>query len=251
MVACVVVPLHRVQPQASEVLSLKQLAVKLGNHHIEFAAPAGLDVAPYRAILGDRKDNRFHPKFFATVRGYNQLVVRPEFYRPFAESYEHILIHQADAFVFEDQLARWAAKDFDNIGAPHWAGWGAEKEKGMVGVGNGGLCLRRVEACIRALERSRWRRSLRRARRGRLWEDIYWSYHAPIRVAPVDEAVKFAFEVGLEHLWETYQAITPFGCHGVWNLDYIANYRRGTPENREPEYERVLYSILERSGSGL
>lgn len=266
MTACVVVPVYRVRPEPTEVLSLTQLVNKLGRHPIELVAPAELDLAEYIRIVGDRRSHRFDRRFFAARAGgaasYSALVTNELFYGRFEDRYEHILIYQTDAFVFEDQLEHWVNRDFDFIGAPHWAGWGAEKTRGMIGVGNGGFSLRRVEQFMRVLrDRTRLRnriqlvvrgshaRALRRARNGQLVEDYYWGHFAPIRVAPIREAVAFAFEMGLEFLADDYHDAVPFGCHAVWNLKFIANYWRGAPENRDPEYERVLYRILERSGN--
>ena len=260
MDACVVVPVYRQRPEPHELLSLRQLAVKLGEHPIELIAPAGLELSSYLRLLGERDHHYFDPAYFAAREAYGALMLDEAFYRRFAR-YEHVLIHQTDAFVFEDQLSCWTAREFDYVGSPHWAGWGERKELGMIGVGNGGFSLRRVEVFARVLRDGRgvrgrfpplpgspaWR--LRRARRGRIVEDIYWGYVAPIRVASVAEAIAFAFEMGLERLADDYRQLVPFGCHAVWNLNYIARYRSGRPENREPDYERVLYGILQRSGN--
>jgi hypothetical protein len=262
----VVVPVYRERPEPFEVLSLTQLNQRLGKHPIELIAPNGLELAPYRRLLGNRRHHYFSPSFFkarANSRAsYSALLARDVFYGSFSH-FEHILIHQTDAFVFEDQFDDWTRRDFDYIGSPHWAEWGARKDLGMIGVGNGGFSLRRVEAFRRVLldarrvrnrlqvaRRGSHARALRRARRGELVEDYYWGHFAPIKVAPINEAVTFAFEMGLERMAEAYREVVPFGCHAVWNLEYIADYRRGTPQGREPEYERVLYRILERSGNG-
>jgi Protein of unknown function (DUF5672) len=264
--ACVVVPVYREQLEPFEQVSLTQLAEKLGKHPIEFVAPAGLDLRPYRRFLGERRVHRFDPRFFAaradSRNSYSALMVSEAFYGRFEGRYEHLLIHQTDAFVFEDQLRLWVSRDLDFVGSPHWAGWGANKELGMIGVGNGGFSLRRVDAFMRVLrDRTRLRnrmqlavrgshaRALRRARKGEMVEDYYWGHFAPIRVASIREAIPFAFEMGLELMEEDYREIVPFGCHAVWNINFIANYRRGCPENRDPPYEQVLYRILERSGN--
>jgi hypothetical protein len=262
---CIVVPVYREQPEPFEVVSLTQLAWRLGEHPIELIAPAGLDLSPYQRLLGERRHHYFDPSFF-TARAdsrasYSALMVSDVFYGRFVQ-YEHVLVHQTDAFVFEDQLERWATRDFDYIGSPHWADWGARKDLGMIGVGNGGFSLRRVEPALRVLKDGRrfrnriqlaiprsHARALRRARNGALVEDYYWGHFSPIRVASIPEAIAFAFEMGLEQMADDYRDLIPFGCHAVWNLDYIADYRRGKPQHREPEYERVLYSILERSGN--
>jgi hypothetical protein len=217
--------------------------------------------------LGDRKAHSFDARFFTTNANskdsYSALMVTEDFYERFNDRYQHILIHQTDAFVFEDQLELWASRPFDFIGSPHWAEWGLAKERGLIGVGNGGFSLRRVESFMRVLRDSHrpgasiqlalpgsQARSLRRARKGQLVEDIYWGYYSPLRVASTTEAIAFAFEAGLEFLQDEYRNLIPFGCHAAWNLRYIGNYQRGIRLNRNPEYERVLYALLDRSGSG-
>ena len=265
MHACVVVPVYRPEPTAHELLSLTQLADKLGEHPIELVAPAGLDVGPYRRLVGERRSHSFNPRFFearANSRAsYSALMVSDGFYQHFKQ-YEHILIHQTDAFVFDDQLDQWSGRDFDYIGSPHWAEWGARKDLGMTGVGNGGFSLRRVEAFVRTLRDGRRpsrrlkllvprspARALRRAQNGELVEDYYWGHFAPINVATIRDAIAFAFEMGLERMAEHYRDLVPFGCHAVWNLEYIHAFRNGVVPNREPEYEAVLYSLLKRSGN--
>jgi hypothetical protein len=264
MTACVVVPVYRARPASHEVVSLTQLQAKLGQHSIEPVAPAALNLEHYRRLVGDRSANYFDDRYFEaradSRASYSALMVSDGFYRRF-ERYEYILIYQTDAFVFTDQLERWTKRQFD-IGSPHWAGWGARKDLGMVGVGNGGFSLRRVEAFAKVLGESRRpvnrmrvlkprspARALRRARKGELVEDYYWGYFAPIRVASIEDAIEFAFEMGLERMAAQYRNLVPFGCHAVWNLEYIDAIRNGVPPNREPEYEAVLRSLLERSNN--
>jgi hypothetical protein len=259
---CIVVPVYRDRPEAWELLSLSQLARRLGHHYIVLLAPMGLSVGEYVKILGDREVCYFDPAFFRARDGgrysYSALMVSEHFYGRFA-AWEHILIHQTDAFVFDDQLEKWTESAFDYIGPPFVANRGGSKV--IVDGVNGGFSLRRVEAFLRVLRQARRlsgisrllvphsnARSLRRARQGRMMEDIYWST-APIAVAPWPEAVKFAFESGLELLKNTYRDRIPFGCHRRWNLEYIEALQAGARPDQEPHYEAVLHGVLERSGN--
>jgi hypothetical protein len=237
---------------------------RLGCHAVELVAPHGLDTAAYLKILGERRAVRFDSRFFGRRVGspasYSALMVSELFYDQFA-AYEHILIHQTDVFVFEDQLASWSQAAFDYVGPPHWKGWRATPEEGIQGVGNGGFSLRRTEAFRRALHDSAGRRrlafvrpagrALAHAQAGRLTEDLFWGYHAPIVVASIPEAIAFGFEMGLPLIDEYRRGVMPFGCHADWNMRLIANYWRGTPESRAPDYEGILYELLERSGNGM
>jgi Protein of unknown function (DUF5672) len=261
MAACVIVPVHRPEPTELERLSLEQLQRQLGGHDIALVAPQSLHLMPYHALLGDRAVERFPDRFFGNVRGYNQLAVSRGFFQRFG-NYEHVLIHQADVFVFDDQLDYWCSQPFDNIGAPHWTDWGGTAGE-MTGVGNGGFCLRRVEACLRAI---RWTdRKYLRARLGRTAEDLYWGHQSSVRTAPVDTAVRFAFEMNLDRLADIYSQVMPFGCHAWWNLDRISRILGGEPDAplatvaygtppggdiaARDAYNTVLRDILERSGN--
>jgi hypothetical protein len=266
MEACIVVPVYRPSPTWLEVVALSQLARRLGAREVELVAPEGFVADAYFKILGHRKVQHFDARFFRSREGgpdsYSALLVSEPFYDRF-ERYEHIVIHQPDVFVFTDQLDHWTAFPFDYVGPPHWKGGRATLEDGIKGVGNGGFSLRRVESFRRVLrDRSVARRmaeaspgsrarALRKARSGKLIEDFYWSYAAPITVATLPEAIAFGFEMGVPLIAEYRQGLIPFGCHAEWNVSLIANYWRGTPENRAPEVERILYGMLERSGNGL
>ena len=256
------VPVYREQLLDTERLSLEQLAAKLGERDIHLVAPDGLDVAPYLALLGRRPVHSFSPAFFASRDTYNELLVHEPLWRLF-EAYEFVLVHQTDAFVIEDQLDDWVERGWDFIGSPFWADWGASKHLGMIGVGNGGFSLRRVEPALRALSRARRPaarllqhvprtrlRALWRTRHGSLTEDRYWTEFGVLEnVAPVDEAVRFAFDMGLEYLADVYATVTPFGCHYPWNLDYVLRHRRGERRGDEPEYERVIFELMLRTGN--
>jgi hypothetical protein len=259
--ACVVVPVYRDRPEPTEILSLTQLAARLGGHQVALVAPAGLDVSAYRAILGDPVCHYFDASFFRSREHYNALMLSEPLYARFA-GWEYVLIHQTDAFVFEDHLAEWCGRGLDYVAPPFWAQSGRRKDLGMVGVGNGGFSLRRVEACQQVLSRARRfprrlrllaprsdARTLRRARRTGAPEDEWWGHHPRLAVATVDEALRFGFDTGLENLLDVYREVVPFGCHAVWNLLYIEGLRQGIWADRELRYQEVLHGILERSGN--
>jgi hypothetical protein len=248
--ACVLVPVYREVPEQFELLSMQQLVLKLGEREIRIVAPEGLSATHYLDILGDRPVHYFDRRFFASRETYNALMVYEPLYRV-ADGFQFVLVHQTDAFVFEDHLDHWtAATSFDYIGAPFV---GAAKTILREGA-NGGFSLRNVDAFLRvltrrnslmfALPRSK-ERSLRRVRRGEMMEDNYWG--SVVRVASLDERIDFAFESGLETLGARYAAKPPFGCHRVWNLEYIDAIRHGVMPGREPLYENALATILERT----
>jgi hypothetical protein len=259
--ACVLVPIYRPEPSRTERISLQQLQKKLGDRSILLAAPEGLDPAAYYAVLGARPIAFFDPAFFASRDAYNRLMVHEPLYRWLAD-YEFHLVHQTDAFVIEDQLDYWVGRGYDYIGSPFWDGDDPHKRLGLTHVGNGGFCLRRTDPMLRILIDARsfpnklfaWvprtkMHALGGVARGRLNEERFWSGHGLRNVAPVEEGVRFAFEMGLEYLTEIYATVTPFGCHHDWNIDYVDLHRRGEWRGEEPEYERVIHQIMVRTGN--
>ena len=190
---------------------------------------------------------------FTSIATYSRLLLSPSFYRAFAH-YKFILIHQLDSLVFADALSDWCQAGYDYLGAP-WLADPSMPGRGFSRTGNGGLSLRRIDACLRVLEpgsdhrpllwwRSPWTaplpdlaryrvvkraRVLREARRGADWyaghytlnEDHFWSDRAALfspdfRVAPVEAALRFSFERAPRYCWRRNGGKLPFGCH-AWN----------------------------------
>ncbi|HEX9732491.1 MAG TPA: DUF5672 family protein [Thermoanaerobaculia bacterium] len=245
----VVVPIYRCELTAEERQSLRHLDAYLSGYDRCFAAPER--VRPRRpgfALV------HFPDACFASVESYSRLLLSAAFYRAFA-AYEHVLVHQLDALVLAADLERWCAAPYDYVGAP-WLKDPRAPEKGFSRVGNGGLSLRRVDACLRVLETRRylgggpslardlvsaalpdlaWHRFARRlrvlreARRGAAWyasrytvnEDRFWSDRAALfdpafRVASVAAALGFSFERAPRYCYEANGGALPFGCH-AWS----------------------------------
>ncbi len=147
----VVVPLHVPEPDEHGRISLRHLRTHLGGYDTCVAAPEGLDVSAYGLPA-----KRFPSRFFLDRHAASSLMMRRELYAAFAD-YEYILVHHLDALVFSDQLLEWCERGYDYVGAP----WVQKAENGafsFLGVGNSGLCLRRVPshlAVIDALRRPR------------------------------------------------------------------------------------------------
>ena len=72
-----------------------------------------------------------------------------QFYRAFSD-YEYILIYQLDCLVFASNLEEWCRKGWDYVGAP-WLNNLDDPAQGFLGVGNGGLSLRRVTSALAVL----------------------------------------------------------------------------------------------------
>jgi Protein of unknown function (DUF5672) len=91
----------------------------------------------------------FPIRYFRSRFGYNHLLMTEPFYRAFSD-YEYILIYQLDCLVFASNLEEWCRKDWDYIGAP-WLNNSDDPAQGFLGVGNGGLSLRRVTSALAVL----------------------------------------------------------------------------------------------------
>jgi hypothetical protein len=151
------------------------------------------------------------------------------------------LIHQLDAFVFEDQLDFWCSKDYDYIGAPWIDATWIKKLKEKISwidtciypVGNGGFSLRKVKTfyygsvflapIVSFLWKKRWN------------EDFFWSSLAHrlipgFRIPQVIEARLFAIEEYPSLAYKNNGNTLPFGCH-AW-------------EKYEPEFWRAHIEAL-------
>ncbi len=223
MKAAVVVPVWRPALSDDERLSLGRCRSVLGGHPIVLVAPEGLSTDALLPGDANVSCERFSPHFFEGIAGYNRLMLSRELYERF-DGHDYVLLHQLDAYVFEDRLAEWCAKGFDYVGAP-WVGPGwpppemAPFKRRILRaittretrVGNGGFSLRRVPSFLRALRRLRplaaaWRSN----------EDLFWSVVARrlagFRIPRASEALAFAFELEPRECYERLGRL-PFGCH--------------------------------------
>jgi hypothetical protein len=223
MKAAVVVPVWRPTLTADEAFSLRRCLSVLRAHAVTLVAPEGLATGALAPAGAAPAIERFAPEYFAGIGGYNRLMLSSDFYRRFA-SFDYVLVHQLDAFVFEDRLADWCARGYDYVGAP-WVGktWPQEmtpmKRRFLRAVtsprrrvGNGGFSLRKVSSFLRATDRLR--PLLRR------WpsnEDLFWSVVArqlaSLRIPLAAEALSFSFELEPRLCFERLGRTLPFGCH--------------------------------------
>nr|MBA3777644.1 hypothetical protein [Betaproteobacteria bacterium] len=141
-----VTPLYKEDLTADERVSLLHLRRILEPYDRIFVAPQSL-AAPEIS----EEVRRFPDRFFQSTLSYNKLLLSRQFYEAFSD-YDYILIYQLDCLVLAPELDIWCSRGWDYIGAP----WFPDFGDGSCGepfwaVGNGGLSLRRVEACLRVL----------------------------------------------------------------------------------------------------
>jgi hypothetical protein len=262
----VVIPAYSPGVSETDRLSLRRCSEVLFPYPTILLASSDLDVSGHLELVPHARCRRLDGSWFTSRGRYNVLLLSDQFYGLFAD-FDFILIHQLDAYVFYDALNEWVARGYDYVGSPFWADYGQDKAGGLVGVGNGGFSLRKTAACRRILAQAATRRTGGLARRMLLrWrspyarledlreherpgEDLWWSDLAPrvgpFHIAPIEEAVYFAFEMGLDLLGDRYDRRLPFGCHAAWNLEMILRLQAGEPPH--DDYERSLQGLLERA----
>ena len=192
---------------------------------------------------------------FSSIRSYNKLVLSEDFYRRFA-SYKFILIYQLDAFVFRDELLKWANKGYDYVGAP-WLpyhkscllffgrtflfacralglrGWPFSsfmryQIKYSFNVGNGGFCLRRVSKMREIVSHySDMIKTVMSDDKPFFPEDAFLSVglrdrHFRLKRPGYKEAISFAFEENATWAFSHNGRRLPFGCH-AWSSDTYYN----------------------------
>ncbi|AUD03946.1 DUF5672 family protein [Spirosoma pollinicola] len=248
----VVLPVYKTELTDYETIALTQCLRVLSNYPIILAAPHSLDVSNYLQIGPSLQVRTFDDNYFNSIDGYNRLMLSNEFYKAFSDQ-EFILIHQLDAFVFQDDLTYWCQQNYDYIGAP-WlrdrdftgrldqldftirqrvATWlNLKKADGITpreiinlnGVGNGGLTLRRVSAMIRCLDRFQKKiAEYERISMHQYHEDVFWSievnrYWPHLRIPSYRKALLFSVEFYPEWAINHFnQGTLPFGCH-AWDI---------------------------------
>ncbi|RZK12550.1 MAG: hypothetical protein EOO46_02765 [Flavobacterium sp.] len=203
--------------------------------------------------------------WLVNITSYNKLKKSLFFYELFKE-YEFVLTYELDAWVFRDELLFWCNKGYDYIGAPWFKGWAQGGNPEVIGVGNSGFSLRNTAksiTCIERIEKLRrvrsfwfssklqalWRfnnmiiffGSMLKLRSGKYLDDLllgdihnedhYWGEYvshtfSDYKVASIDDAIRFSFEVNPSILYNINNCQLPFGCHGweKYDQEFWANF---------------------------
>lgn len=249
---CVVVPCYQGQLRAFEELSLRQCRKVLGRYDTVLVKPRSLDLSHILHRFNIERAESFDDQYFEDVAGYNRLMLSDDFYARFA-SYDFVLIHQLDAFVFSDALLQWCRAGYDYVGAPwlpapgvpsrlreayilarqYYCRWtnrmdaaarGAHKSQYMYAVGNGGFSLRRVKTMRSVLKRMAPTVNAYCANDGNVHhEDLFFSIEANrylprVKVPSFRKAAGFAWEMFPATARELNQGRLPFGCHAWQKL---------------------------------
>ena len=236
---------------ANEKLSLSQCYKVLGNYDVRIVSPEGMNVVEYKEVKEDIQFEFVHPKWTSSYLMNSQFKTDELLYNKY-RNYEYLLFYELDCWVFSDQLEYWCKRGWDYIGAPWFSGYETGDSDQICGVGNGGFSLRNNKSSLRMARRIKFLKKLRSAWfkyylqpilsfeklvtifRDKMHiqkpealtsllldqyilEDIYWAKIAKVftdfKMASVEDAIKFGFELNPSLLYKMNQQQLPFGCH--------------------------------------
>lgn len=230
----VVVPVYKETLTVYEYQSYVRCLNVLRNHEIILIAPEGISLNSYLE-QGLNIKVKYLPKLcFQSHAAYDRMMLTRDFYDLFL-NYRYILIHQLDAFVFQDELLEWCRQSYDYVGAP-WidnpvidsiASNSTRMRRLFYGkidrlhrqVGNGGFSLRKVKSFHRNLTLFK-----NKAAKWPYYEDTFFSffltsYNPFFNVPDVKQALKFAFEANPAKCFDINSRQLPFGCHAWEKYD--------------------------------
>ncbi|MGL5111457.1 MAG: DUF5672 family protein [Flavobacterium sp.] len=234
----VVIPIYKDFFGHLEEKSFRQCCKVLGNHEIVIIHPEGLNIDYLTEIHKSCQSKIFFPHYFASIEGYNELLLSSFFYENFLDS-EYILIYQLDAFVFKDELEEWCSKGYDYIGSPWLASSSFEvtnrifqkftskknkiRQKIFFKVGNGGFSLRKTASHFAISKQyETFIANVLKEKHKKLYaiEDVFWSLKAPefdknFKIPDYKEAVFFGLDRKPKLGFKLTNNKLPFGCHGI------------------------------------
>jgi hypothetical protein len=254
----IVIPIHKAEPTLYELISFQQCFKILASSNIRVIAPRNLSLGAYKKVVPDFETVFIDPEWQSSIKAYNKLKISRFFYRLFKD-YDYLLTYELDAFIFSDDLDYWCRQGYDYIGAPWFDDYPSStpgSSTRLLKTGNSGFSLRRIHAVRKILDNFyyqmpwelksgvenllkaiiktpyRWLKNqgsenftLQKYYNGH--EDVFFSETVflkfkDFKIAPIEDAIKFSFEVRPEYLYELNNQRLPMGCHGWWryNLDF-------------------------------
>lgn len=224
----VLVPIYKARLDPLEQYSVDKSFSVLDGREVCFIGPRGLDLHYYQERYPGVRFLEYDPSCFASIPGYNRLLLNAAFYRQFAD-YEFMLILQTDALLLRDELDLWCAQPFDYVGAPWPDGYelfvnagpfeGQNGKRVKVFVGNGGLSLRRVRKCLSLIEEFSGDVMMIFDRTGSS-EDLFFSFMGALSgdfIIPNEiTASRFSLELKPSHYVAVNGGKLPMGGHAWW-----------------------------------
>lgn len=202
---CIAMITHKEELEGYEDSSLRNLYSVCGERDIFLVVPESINMDYFLSANGSAKFKKVPKEWLESWDKYNQTLMTPEFYRLFSD-YEYVLIYQTDCWLFYDKLDYYVSLGLDYYGAA----WPHDKDI----VGNGGLCLRKVDKMIDVCERHKNEAHLRS-------EDIWFSkvVNKEINFCDLKTACNFSCESLPRHYCKLIDDI-PMGVHGKVMLQY-------------------------------
>jgi len=238
----VVLPIYQKKFDKNEILSLIQLRKKLfKKYDICIVTREDLsDTIKREPLLQGYGVKYLAPKFY-DYQGYNLMCKSVDFYSYFKE-YEYMLIYHTDALVFGNLVTYWTKKKYDYVGPP-WFNKDKNGKLKLLGTGNGGISLRKIDSFIAINQKAQTCRGkiilfiknilpsipvlfhkalicrdYPRYHIGSRNEDLFYAYAAKqlnsnFKVAGYQDSLKFAFEKYPEYCFKENKNKLPFACH--------------------------------------
>jgi len=243
----IIIPLHTNHLRPEEKLSVDRCMEVLGNYPVCIVKPESADMSSVATAYQGIKIESFADDFFSDIQSYNKLMLSATFYERFA-NYHYMLIYQADAWVFVDDLEYWISLGFDYAGAP-WIMkskyqrsyylfyslmmsriFGKTLKSSKMGgkSGNGGLSLRRIPAFIQACtsRKALIDQYLQKSADSDLYhEDVFWATENPeFKYPDYAQALRFAWDQHPEIAVLQNHGKLPFGCHGWFKTSELRQF---------------------------
>ncbi len=246
----VVIPVYQTNLSPSESYSLERTAEILQRYPIYIVHPQDIDISALPIASVQARSIAFPSHFFRSIVHYNRLMMSTVFYSAFRQ-FRYILIVQLDALVISDKLEEWCEYGFSYVGAPWFSNStrpGSSNE--MIGSGNGGFSLRRVEHFLRVLRSPKYLPSARYKSRSKskvlaiirfVHNNLIFAYNLPYLKPKVNEDIfwgrivtdaydyfsspsaeqsaRFSFEDQPRQLFHLTNGELPFGCHAWEKYD--------------------------------
>jgi len=230
----IVVPIYKPTLCDLERAGFQHNAEILKNYDMVAVYPEGMDVSFYKRLAPSIRFQSFPLKYFNGVRGYNRLMIAPFFYQAFSE-YTYMLVCQYDAWVFKDELVTWCEMGYDYVAAPFLQPFPLGRTSKRLPwlanlclnkIGNGGLCLRKIDTYISAAKRLRPFSVFYFYN-----EDVFWSLFPPLVLRRyhrpgVAKALRFSGRIFYEGGVLDDNGELPFGCHGWFRPNEIELWKQ-------------------------
>jgi hypothetical protein len=252
----VVIPIYKSQLSSNELLSLDNTMQKLSRYPIVFLINEQVDIAPFLAKYPQAETLTVSDDWLGArrgIQGYNEMMMSKDFYELFPDT-EFILICHIDAWIFRDELEQWCDAGYDIVAAPwptrpHYRVFPFKhiialrkkfaksdkitRSQMRDGIGNGGLCLRRVkvfrDACVKYADTIQ--EFIARSPEDVLYnEDLFWALiPKELKYPSVKEALKFSYDLKPKVCHKLNHNNLPMGCHGYTHSSRIKFWQQFIP----------------------